>query len=149
MKRTVITWTLMSALCIALTGIAEAQRGRGGGGWGAGAPYGRMYDPKTVQSVSGDVLKVETFVPDKGTSRGVHLQLKTEKETIPVHLGPSWYIDNQEIKIQTGDKIEVKGSRITFEDKPAIVAAEIVKGDQVLKLRDERGVPAWAGWRRR
>jgi len=25
--------------------------------------------------------------------RGVHLMLKTDKETISVHLGPVWYID--------------------------------------------------------
>lgn len=48
-----------------------------------------------------------------------------------------------------GDKVEVTGSRITFQDKPAIIAAEVKKGDEILKLRDGNGFPAWAGWRRR
>jgi hypothetical protein len=82
-------------------------------------------------------------------SSGVHLTLKTEKETLPVHLGPSWYIENQDLQIEPGDKIEVKGSRIAFEGKPAIVAAEVRRGDDLLKLRDDAGVPFWAGWRRR
>lgn len=51
--------------------------------------------------------------------------------------------------IEPNDKIEVKGSRVTIDDKPALIAAELKKGDEVLKLRDETGVPAWAGWRRR
>jgi hypothetical protein len=45
--------------------------------------------------------------------------------------------------------VEVKGSRITFEGKPAIIAAEIKKGEETLKLRDENGFPVWSGWRSR
>lgn len=36
------------------------------------------------------------------------LQLKTSKETIPVHLGPEWYIGRVHTKIEMGDKIEVR-----------------------------------------
>jgi hypothetical protein len=53
------------------------------------------------------------------------------------------------VKIMPGDKIEVKGSRITFQGKPTIIAAEVKKGEETLKLRDENGFPVWAGWRRR
>jgi hypothetical protein len=45
-------------------------------------------------------------------------------------------------------RVEVKGSRVTFAGNPAIIAAEVKKGDALLKLRDENGIPAWAGWRR-
>jgi hypothetical protein len=51
-------------------------------------------------------------------------------------------------KIQKGDTIEVKGSRVTITGKPAIIAAEVKKGDNVLVLRDNNGIPAWTGWRR-
>ncbi|HEU4344281.1 MAG TPA: hypothetical protein VFU31_22205 [Candidatus Binatia bacterium] len=47
------------------------------------------------------------------------------------------------------DRVEVKGARITFEGKPAIIASEVKKGDEVLRLRDDAGFPVWAGWRRR
>jgi len=82
-------------------------------------------------------------------SQGVHMMLKTDKETISIHLGPSWYIENQDIKIEPKNKVEVKGSRITFEGKPAIIATEVKKGNEMLKLRDEKGFPVWSGWRRR
>jgi len=47
------------------------------------------------------------------------------------------------------DKIAVKGSRVTFQGKPAILAAEVKEGDETLELRNENGFPVWAGWRRR
>jgi len=61
----------------------------------------------------------------------------------------AWHVENQDIKIEAGDRIEVKGSRITYAGKPAIIAAEVKKGDEILTLRDENGFPVWAGWRRR
>ncbi len=135
-----------------LPSAAFAQRGmkwNGSGGWGVGSPYGRMYDPKTVETVSGEVVGLEYLTPAKGMGRGVHMMLKTDKETISVHLGPAWFIENQDLKIEKGNRIDVKGSRITFEQKPAIIAAEVRKGDETLKLRDDNGFPVWSGWRRK
>jgi hypothetical protein len=108
-----------------------------------------MYDPKSVEIISGEVIAVEKITPSAGMSYGVHATLQTEKETISVHLGPGWYIENQDVKIEPKDRIEVKGSRVTFAGKPAIIAAEVKKGDELLKLRDQGGFPVWAGWRRR
>jgi hypothetical protein len=131
---------------------ALAQRGiawRGGGGWGPGTAYARLYNPQTVETISGEVVAVDRITPMKGMYYGVRLKVKTDKETISVHLGPGWYIENQDVRILPKDKIEVKGSRITFEDKPAVIAATVTKGDEVMELRDARGFPAWSGWRRR
>jgi hypothetical protein len=140
------------ALVLAAT-AAWAQPGMGPGrgqgrGGGAGDPYTRMYDPKTVETLSGEVVQVDKFTPGRKMSYGVHFTLKTEKETIPVHLGPSWFMEKQAVTIAQGDKVEVTGSRIMYQDKPTIIAGEVKKGGQVLKLRDAAGVPAWAGQRR-
>ncbi len=107
-----------------------------------------MYDPKTVETIGGEVISVEMITPMKGMSHGVHLTLKTDKEIISIHLGPWWYIENQDIRIVPKDKIEVTGSRITYQGKPVIIAAVVKKGDEVRKLRDENGFPVWAGWRK-
>lgn len=136
-------------LTVFFASLAFSQARRGSRGWGPQAEYNRMYDPKTVETISGQVLSREKLTPMKGMSGGIHILLKTEKESISVHLGPSWYIENQDTTIQVKDQIQVKGSRVTFEGKPAIIAAEVMKGDQQLKLRDENGFPAWSGWRRR
>ena len=130
---------------------AFAQRGQGGrgsGGWGMGSQYQRMYNPATVETLSGTVESVDKVTPMKGMHYGIHLTLKTDKVTVDVHLGPEWYIERQDAKIEKGDTIEVKGSRVTVAGKPAIIAAEVKKGDSTLMLRDTNGIPAWAGWRK-
>jgi hypothetical protein len=121
--------------------------GRVAGG-GAGSQYNRLYNTNTVETVSGEVIAVNHITSTNGMSYGVHLELKTDKETVSVHLGPGWFIENQDITIEPKDKVEIKGSRVTFDGKPAIIAAEVKKGDEVLKLRDQNGIPFWAGWRR-
>ena len=128
---------------------SQGSECQGASCWSASGQYGRMYDPKTVETVKGEVISVEKFTTAKGVCPGVHLLLKTGKETIPVHLGPSWFLDNQDAQVEPKDQIEITGSRITLDGKPAIVAAEVKKGDWILKLRDENGVPIWAGWRKR
>jgi hypothetical protein len=83
----------------------SAQPGmNGSGGWGPKSRYNRMYDPKTVETLSGEVVSVNKITPAKAVSYGVHLTLKTDKETISVHLWPGWYIENQGIKIESVDK---------------------------------------------
>jgi hypothetical protein len=150
-KHAILALIFISLLSLSIECFAQ-QRGmkwQGSGGWGAGTPYGRLYDPKTLETISGEVVGVDTITPRKGMSYGVHLILKTEKETISVHLGPAWFLQRQDVKIVPGDKIEIRGSRITFQGKPVIIAAELKKGEEILNLRDENGFPAWSGWRRR
>jgi hypothetical protein len=152
MKQKGIVMVLISTLSLLLAPEAFAQGGmkwKGSGGWGMGSTYSRMYDTKTVETVSGEVVSVDTMVPMKGMSNGVHLNLKTGKGTISVHLGPAWFIEKQDITIEPKDRVEVKGSRITLEGKPALIAAEVKKGGEVLMLRDEKGFPFWSGWQRR
>jgi hypothetical protein len=152
MKKTGILIAAIFILSILLVTDSFAQRGmmwKGSGGWGMGTQYGKMYNPKTVETINGEVVSVDKITPMKGMSYGVHMIVKTNKETISVHLGPEWYIESQDVKIMPKDKVEVKGSRITFDGKPAIIAAEVKKGEQVLKLRNENGFPVWSGWRRR
>jgi hypothetical protein len=152
-KITVFVSTAAAVLLpVTLAADVSAQSGmrwRGSQGWGRGSDYARLYDAKTVETVKGEVVGVDRFSPGKGMGYGVHLQLKTDKETLSVHLGPSWYIENQDTRIEAKDVVEVKGSRVIFEGKPALIAAEVKKGDDTLRLRDQDGYAFWAGWRRR
>ena len=137
-------------VALLLAGASEAiagPYGRGRGGWGAGGVYARMFDANTIETVIGDVVKINKIKPMRGMSYGVELVLKTEKETLSIHLGPGWFIDNQDTKIAVKDHLEVKGSRVTIDGKPALLAATVKKGDAVLQLRDDAGFPMWAAWR--
>jgi hypothetical protein len=142
--RKIISIGAVAAAMILITSFSFAgpwKGYRGSGGWGMGSQYQRMYNPATVETISGTVESVNKMIPMKRMRSGIHLTLKTEKENVDVHLGPEWFIERLDTKIQ-------KGSRVTIAGKPAIIAAEIKKGDNVLVLRDNNGIPAWAGWRR-
>lgn len=153
MNKWVATFAVINLAILLAPNPSYAQpagvRWRGSGGWGPGTPYTRMYDPKTVETITGHVIKLDRITPLKTMAAGVHMTVKTDKEELSVHLGPAFYLENQDVKIAPKEKVEVKGSRVTFEGKPAIIATEVKKGDEVLRLRDDNGFPMWSGWRRR
>lgn len=147
-KRIIGVLVALSLLLTSSMSFAAWRGWRGSGGWGMNDPYQRNYNTATVETISGVVESVEKVTPLKGMYSGIHLMVKTDKETISVDLGPEWYIERLDTKIEKGDKIEIKGSRVTLSGKPAIIAAEVKKGDSTLVLRDSAGIPVWAGWRR-
>jgi hypothetical protein len=154
MKKYLLSLIALSMIVlVAMSSDSFAQRGNKGQGKNTGrnasSQYNRLYDKTTVETISGEVTAVETLTTSKVMRGGTHVMLKNEKETISIHLGPSWYLDKKEIKIAAGDKISVKGSRITFEGKPAIIASQVSKNNDVLKLRDDNGYPLWSGSKRK
>lgn len=151
MKRQFSSLIILFLMFSSLAGsVALAQSGSGGGCcWGMGNQSQQMYDPATVETIRGEVVSRNTITPTGRMSGGIHLQVRTQGgETITVHLGPAWYLDDQPIQVELNDTIEVRGSRITFNEQPILIAAEVRKGDQVLTLRDDAGIPVWAGWGR-
>jgi hypothetical protein len=130
-------------LILAFT-MACGSENQGGLGPGEEVGYDRMYDPKTGGLVSGEVVSVDK-ITDRGTGDGLSLKLKTGKETILVYLGPGWFLEKQDLSLAPKDQVEITGSQITFQGKPAIIAAQVKKGDKSLQLRDPAGIPAWAG----
>src|SRR5262245_5855474 len=101
------------------------------------------YDPKTVETIGGRVLSVEKTTPTKKRGYWIDVMLQTGTGTIPVQLGPAWYIDKQMPRIEPNDTITVTGSRLNLDGRLAIVAAEITKGNELLKLRENNGIPFW------
>lgn len=110
--------------------------------------YERPFDLKNMVEVKGEVLEVSNSQETKDEKHGVYLVLAAKKEQVPVHLGPLWYITRQPYYFKKGDKIQVKGSKVTFKDAEIIVASEIRKEKMQMTLRDENGAPMWQSWRK-
>lgn len=137
----ILVWASVFAF-LPLASMAQ----RGSGGWCSSNNYNRLFNPATIEEIKGSVVSVDKITPETGMSTGIHLMLKTEKgENISIHLGPSWYLDNQDIQFATGDAIIVKGSKIIYQNAPALIAMTVQKGEQVLTLRDKKGNPNWNG----
>ncbi|OLP17517.1 DNA-binding protein [Leptolyngbya sp. 'hensonii'] len=141
----------LSIISLLFSPLALAQLGKGGrgsGGWGRNSQYQRLYNLNTVTTITGKVIAVDNQVSMRGMSTGVHVKVSTANGNILVHLGPAWYLGNQDVQIELGDQIEVTGSQVTLAGVPVIIAAKIRKGDQILTLRDQNGFPVWSGWRK-
>jgi hypothetical protein len=132
---------LLGSLIIALYSTFLMAQMEGG----KGRHRMKNYDTKTVETINGSIISIDKSASFYGKSgRGYHLTVKTEKETITVHLGPSSYLEGK-IKLQKGDNIEVTGSRTKIDGKPVIIAQKIKSGSSEVVLRDEDGTPKWAG----
>jgi hypothetical protein len=125
-------------------GMPCCQGGGDGGGGGMGRSSGRgpsvarEYDPATVTTLSGTVEAVTT---DGG---GLHATVRDDERVVDVHFGPWRFSKDKGLQIEVGDTIEVTGS---LRDSVLIVR-EVKAGGRTVRLRDEQGVPDWAGPRR-
>lgn len=108
---------------------------------------GGMYNPSTETTVKGTVEKVNT-ISGGGRWGGTHLELKTESGILDVHLGPSDFVSSKGFQFAQHDRIQVTGSKVTYQGHPAIIAREVKMHDKVLTLRNAQGIPEWAGGRR-
>jgi len=98
------------------------------------------YDPGALESVSGDVTRVDR-IPQAGGGPGMHLVMRTDAgDHVSVALGPLWVAERYGIAV--GDRLEVIGWRVV-RGKTALVAAEVKRGHRVIRLRDREGTPLW------
>jgi len=132
----------LSILTLVLAGVSWGQTGTREG---KGAESGGQYNPQTVVTVSGVVVSKTRPSVQQGLPFLVYLTVETEAGQITVFLGPNLYVDQQPLQIKALDRIQVTGSKVMWGGKTVILAAEVKKGDQVLKLRDPNGVPLWSG----
>ena len=67
-----------------------------------------------------------------------------------VYLGPCRYIaSGQERRFKAGDEVTVSGSKVTLNNEPYIIATTVEWGNEILQLRNDDGVPAWVGWKKK
>jgi hypothetical protein len=105
--------------------------------------YSTLFNPHTVETIQGEVVKVERFVAGNGRDYGVRAILKTGREKVAVILGPVKYLESRGYKIAPNHRVAVTGSRIAVQGLPTFIASEI-QGDVHMALRDASGRPGWA-----
>ena len=148
------TWILMTvvlafAALLASPQTGHAQESASGNTQNGGGILDELqgktptFDPATVKTITGEVTDVSGLQSQVGLAP-VQIKVRMEKETLPVVLGPSDYLDTQNTKIQKGDQVEVTGSRVIQNNRPMLIATQVKKGDQTLKLREHDGTPLWS-----
>jgi hypothetical protein len=81
-------------------------------------------------------------------SPGLMLKLATAEGERLVQLGPAWYIERQDLDLSPGDEVAVLASDVRLDGGHVFIAAEIMRGQWTLRLREpDTGHPSWSGWR--
>jgi len=144
-----IFFVLFASTCISVIAWAQPTDPRlSASGWTLGTPlqapqdrglYEEQYP--AIVTVEGTVLRLEDMPGVRGSEQ---MRLKTPRgETWVIFLGPRWFIDNQRLKINVGDQVEVRGAKVLYEGTDNIIAADVSKGNLTMRLRNDDGLPSW------
>ena len=126
--------TFLALFCL-LPGIAQkAQRND---------TSGPKYDSHTETKIKGTVQEVKS--PPKGSEKEiVHLLVKNGTEIVDVYLCPKSFLEEMGVGFSKDDEIVVTGSKIKQDGMDLVLAREVVKGHDMLVLRDDKGNPVWS-----
>jgi sporulation protein YlmC with PRC-barrel domain len=119
------------------------------GGWGADTPYGRLYEAAKEQTISGQVVSIETSAPMPGMVLGIQMLVQIDDgQNTRVQIGPVWYLERQDLDLKENTHVQVTGARAEIEGQPVLMAREVQCDGQIIMLRDAQGMPMWSSLRR-
>ena len=119
-----------------------------GGGWDMDTPYNRLYDPAEEQTISGQVVRIETSAPMPGMAPGIQMLVQTDDgKSTRVQIGPVWYLERQDLDMKENIHVQITGARAEMDGQPVLMAREVQLDGQVLTLRDAQGMPMWSSLR--
>ena len=102
------------------------------------------YDPATEVTLKGTVDEVRDRQCPVSGGVGAHVILRTaDDKTIEIHLASSKFVKEYDLAFAKGDKLEVTGSKVTFEGAETIFAREVKRGNDTFVFRDKDGNPVW------
>ena len=103
-------------LILTLMLVVASYGQQAGDVWSAKGGYTWLFNPKTMETLSGEVVAVGKFTAG-GKPSGVRFTLKTEQGPIEVILGRGSYVEQQDLQFEPKDKVTVKGSRVAVEER--------------------------------
>lgn len=102
-----------------------------------------QYEVSRQVNVRGIVQEVREYQCPVSDTVGTHITLKQDVGSIEVHLAPASFLKKYEIEIRKGDQVEIQGSKIIFEGKPALLAKVVADDNVTFAFRDSSGKPLW------
>lgn len=100
------------------------------------------YDAASETKMKGVVEDLK--LPEKGHEKEiVHLMMKNGDQTLDIYLCPKSFMDEMGVTFSKGDEVAFTGSKISQNGAEMMLAREVVKGQDTLVLRDDKGKPVW------
>lgn len=112
-----------------------------------GASYMVLFDPSRMATVEGTIERIYVVPSAKVWLTSVNVLLRTSQGEVKVEMGPSWFLDNQELHLKVDDRVTITGSQIKNNGVESLIATEVRRNHEVLQLRATDGMPVWVGWR--
>ena len=103
----------------------------------------QFYDPSTVKTIIGTIASVDSQTTPRGDIYMERLSVQDSSGIDSVMVGPTNYLDSQNISFSKGDSIQVTGSKVTFRDNQFLIAGQIIVKGKTITLRDDSGRPVW------
>jgi len=100
------------------------------------------YDSHTETKNKGVVDEIKEFALPKKREI-TELMVKSGNDTVRVFICPKSFQDEMGVTFSKGDEISFTGSKVKLEDADVILGREVVKGNDTLMLRDDKGNPVW------
>ena len=102
------------------------------------------YDTSTETKIKGTIEDLK--IPEKGHEKEiVHLTMKDGDQNLDIYVCPKSFMDDMGVTFSKGDEITFTGSKVKQDGADMMLAREIVKGQDTLVFRDDKGKPVW-GW---
>lgn len=113
-------------------------------GWEHNSEYNRMFKAGAIENFTCTINSVDRSAPMNNMSEAVVLNCRgNDGQTLAVHLGPAWFMDNQSVQFNNGDQVTVSGCKVSVGGKPAVMATEVKGSNYILVLRHKDGSPTW------
>lgn len=103
---------------------------------------GSVRTPGHLDLISGRVLRVEPLTSDAQSD--VRAILRVGRGQLAVRLGPAWFVLGQTMQLSAADRVLVQGSSSAADGAVQVIAVEIRRGSERLRLRDDDGAPLWS-----
>jgi hypothetical protein len=152
MKYAAMAVVLAAGLFAFETPAQMAIKWKGSDGWGLGTRYESLFNQYNLQNVNGTIYRIDTVTPFDGMAYGIQIILRTQGSgDLPIHLGPAWFVQRQDMNLGLNDQVEVRGARFSLNGKNVMAAFQVTRtGDsKILMLRDDDDFPYWCGWRKK
>ena len=100
------------------------------------------YDLKAETKINGAVEETKLF--EFATRKDfVELVIKSNDGKVVVYVCPKPFQDELGISFNKGEVITITGAKVKHEESDVILARELVKGQDTILLRDDKGHPVW------
>jgi hypothetical protein len=123
----------------------EQPMDRAGEKWDRSSPIGKAYSSTETVKVTGTVSKVSTQdVRGMGQATVVTVDAPGGAQTIV--LGPSWFLDRQDFRLNAGDKVTVNAVSTDVDGRKTLLATDLDGPSGRVVLKGQGGEPRWDAW---